>query len=137
MNQFINPEGIAPPTGYTHVVTTDARKTIFISGQIGLDPQGKVQDGLRAQTVRVLENLKTALASAGATFDDIVKITYFIVNLKPDDRAIVREVRASYLNSAHPPASTMIGVQALALPELLIEIEAIAALDETETQEAQ
>lgn len=129
-NQFINPEGIAPPTGYTHVVTTDARRTIYISGQIGIDPQGNVQEGLRAQTIQVFENLKTALASVGATFDNVLKVTYLIVNFKSEDRAIVREIRAQYVNAQHPPESTLIGVQALAMPELLIEIEAIAALED-------
>jgi enamine deaminase RidA (YjgF/YER057c/UK114 family) len=128
-NQYINPEGIAPPTGYTHLVATDARKTIYISGQIGVDAQGQVQDGLRAQTIQVFENLKTALARVGATFDDVVKVTYLIVNYKPEDRALIREIRAQYVNAQHPPASTLIGVQALALPELLIEVEAIAALE--------
>lgn len=127
--EFINPEGIAKPTGYTHVVTTDALKTVFISGQIGIDPQGNIKDGLREQTVQVFENLKTALAAVGATFDDVVKVTTLIVNYKPEDRAILREIRAQYFNTAEPPASTLIGVQALALPELLIEIEAIAALE--------
>lgn len=127
--QFINPEGIAKPTGYTHVVATDARKTIYISGQIGVDGQGHAQTGLRAQMIQVFENLKTALASVGATFDDVVKITTLIVNYKPEDRALLREIRSQYLNTDYPPASTLIGVQALALPELLIEIEAIAAIE--------
>lgn len=128
-NQYLNPEGIAPPTGYTHVVTTDARKTVYISGQIGIDPQGSVKEGFAAQTTQVFENLKTALASVGATFDNVLKVTYFIVNFTPADRTVVREIRAGYFNPNQPPASTLIGVQALALPELLIEIEAIAALD--------
>lgn len=128
-NEFSNPDGISKPTGYTHVVTTDARKTVFISGQIGLDAQGNVQQGLRAQTVQVFENLKTALGSVGATFDNVVKVTTLIVNYKPEDRAILREIRSQYFSAQQPPASTLIGVQALALPELLIEIEAIAVLD--------
>ena len=128
-NQYLNPAGIAPPTGYTHVVTTDAKKTVYISGQIGVNPQGQVQEGLAAQTTQVFENLKIALASVGATFDNVLKVTYLIVNFTPADRTVVREIRAGYFNPAHPPASTLIGVQALALPELLIEIEAIAALD--------
>lgn len=127
--QFINPEGIAKPTGYTHVVATDARKTVYISGQIGVTPDGAVQGGLRAQTVQVFENLKTALAAVGATFDNVVKMTTLIVNYKPEDRLLVREVRAQYLSAAQSPASTLIGVQALALPELLIEIEAIAVIE--------
>jgi enamine deaminase RidA (YjgF/YER057c/UK114 family) len=127
--EYMNPEGIAKPTGYTHVVTTDARKTVYISGQIGVDAQGKAQEGLHAQTIQVFENLKTALAAVNATFDDVVKVTTLIVNYKPEDRAILREIRSQYFNAEHPPASTLIGVQALALPELLIEVEMIAAID--------
>lgn len=126
---FINPEAIAKPTGYTHVVVTEASKTVYISGQIGVTPDGTVQEGLRAQTVQVFENLKTALASVGATFDNVVKMTTLIANYKPEDRMIVREVRAQYLNAAQPPASTLMGVQSLALPEWLIEVEAIAVIE--------
>jgi enamine deaminase RidA (YjgF/YER057c/UK114 family) len=129
-NQFTNPPGIAAPTGYTHVVTTDARKLAFVSGQIGVDAQGHAQEGLRAQAIQVFENLKTALAAVGATFDNVVKVTTLIANYKPEDRILLREVRARYFNAQQPPASTLIGVQALALPELLIEIEVIAALEE-------
>ncbi|MCC7165723.1 MAG: RidA family protein [Anaerolineae bacterium] len=128
-NQYLNPPGIAKATGYSQVVVTDARKTIYISGQIGLTPEGVVQQGLRAQTVQAFENLKTALASAGATFDNVVKMTTLIVNFKSEDRMIIREVRAQYLSATQPPASTLIGVQALAAPEWLIEIEAIAVID--------
>lgn len=128
-NSYLNPEGISAPTGYTHVVTTEARKLVFISGQVGMDAQGKTQEGLRAQTVQVFENLKTALAAVDATFDDVVKLTTLIVNYKPEDRATIREVRSQYLDAKQPPASTLIGVQALALPEWLIEIEAVAAIE--------
>lgn len=60
--QFINPAGIAPPNGYTHVVTTDARKLVFISGQIGVDANGEMKGGLAAQTTQVFENLRVAPA---------------------------------------------------------------------------
>lgn len=124
--EFINPDGLAKPTGYTHVVTATGGKLVFISGQIGMDAQGQIRDGLHAQTVQVFENLKTALAAVGATFDDVVKVTYFIVNYKPEDRATVVEVRSGYFNMQRLPASTLVGVAALAFPGLLIEIEAIA-----------
>jgi len=129
MRQFINPDGISKPTGYTHVVTATGGKLIFISGQIGMDAQGKIKEGLHAQAVQVFENLKTALAAVGATFDDVVKVTYLIVNYKPEDRATLVQVRAEYFNAQHPPASTLIGVAALAFPGLLIEIEAIAMVE--------
>jgi enamine deaminase RidA (YjgF/YER057c/UK114 family) len=127
--QFLNPAGIPKPTGYTHVVTTDARKLVFISGQIGVDANGEMKGGLAAQTVQVFENLKVALASAGATFDHVVKITTYIVNYTPASRQTLIETRDRYFNSQNPPASTLVGVSALAFPGLLIEIEAIAAVD--------
>ncbi len=129
MRQFINPDGISKPTGYTHVVTATGGKLIFISGQIGMDAQGEIKVGLHAQTVQVFENLKTALAAVGATFDDVVKVTYLIVNYKPEDRATLVQVRAEYFNAERPPASTLIGVAALAFPGLLIEIEALAVVE--------
>ncbi len=128
-SQFFNPSGISKPTGYTHVVTTNARKLVFISGQIGIDANGEMKGGLPAQTTQVFENLKVALAAAGATFNDVVKVTTYIVNYTPAARQTLNEIRAKYFNPQNPPASTLIGVSALALPGLLIEIEAIAALD--------
>jgi enamine deaminase RidA (YjgF/YER057c/UK114 family) len=127
--QFLNPEGIAKPRGYTHVVTATGGKMIFISGQVGFDAQGNLAEGFVAQATQVYENLKTALAAVGATYDDVVKSNTYIVNYKPEDRALLAEIRARYFNSENPPASTLVGVQALALPELLIEVEAVAIVE--------
>ncbi|HUR55479.1 MAG TPA: RidA family protein, partial [Gemmataceae bacterium] len=74
-------------------------------------------------------NLKAALAAAGATFKDVVKVTYFVVDLKPEHVPHVREVRRKYLDPDHPPASTLVGVAALVVPDWLIEIEVIAVVD--------
>ncbi|MDL1895194.1 RidA family protein [Anaerolineae bacterium CFX7] len=128
-NQFINPAGIATPNGYTHVVTTDARKLVFISGQIGVDANGEMKGGLAAQTTQVFENLRIALAAAGATFEHVVKITVYIVNYTPAARQTLVETRNRYFHPQHPPASTLVGVSALAFPGLLIEIEAIVAME--------
>lgn len=127
--QFLNPEGISSPRGYTHVVTATGGKLIFISGQIGLDAQGNLAEGFAAQTTQVFENLKTALAAVGATFNDVVKVTTFIVNYNVELRPALVEIRSRYFNPTNPPASTLVGVQALALPGLLIEIEATAIVE--------
>lgn len=84
---------------------------------------------LRAQTEQVFKNLEVALAAAGATFADVVKWTTYVVDFKPADRAVIAEVRARFLAGNPPPASTLIGVQSLVLPELKIEVEAIAVVD--------
>lgn len=84
---------------------------------------------LRAQATQVLENVKNALAAAGATFADVVKQNTYIVNLKPEDLPIVREVRSQFFPAENPPASTLVGVTALAGPDFLIEVEVIAVVD--------
>jgi len=128
--QFLKPEGIAPGTGYTHVVVTSQGKLVFISGQVARDKQGNLvgKGDLRAQTVQVFENLKAALASAGATFNDVVKINWYVKDYKQENLAVLREVRTLYVNKDNPPASTLAGVAALALDDYLIEVEAVAAI---------
>lgn len=128
--QFLKPEGIAPGTGYSHVVVTSPGKLVFISGQVARDKQGNLvgKGDLRAQTVQVFENLKAALASAGATFNDVVKINWYVKDYKQENLAVLREVRTMYVNKDNPPASTLAGVAALALDDYLIEVEAVAAI---------
>ena len=128
--QFINPEGVAPGTGYTHVVVTSPGKLVFISGQVARDKQGDLvgKGDLKAQAEQVFANLKAALAGAGASFDDVVKINWYVRNYTPESLAALREVRAKYVNKDHPPASTLIGVSSLALDDYLIEVEAVASI---------
>jgi len=129
--EFIQPQGLNKPAAYTHVVAARSSQTIFISGQVAVDETGQLvgRGDLRAQAEQVFANLKTALAAVGATFADVVKLTTYIVNYTPEQRAVLGDVRRRYLNSERPPASTLVGVQALALPEFLIEIEAIAVVE--------
>lgn len=128
--QFINPFGTKPP-GYTHVVVVNGPgKTIYISGQVPVDATGEIvgKGDLKTQVKQVYENLKIALKATGATFDDVVKMNTYVVNYKPADVSIIREVRAHYLSGENPPASTLAGVQALYHPDIMIEIEAIAVI---------
>ena len=128
--QFINPPELATPRGYTHVVTTQEGKTVYVSGQIAFDVQGKIvgKNDLRRQAEQAFKNLETALSGADATLADIVKVNIYAVNLTPQDMPIIREVRDRYFTQKHLPASTIVGVQALAIEDLLIEIEAIAVV---------
>lgn len=124
--QFIQPEGLIKPSSYTHVVV--AGNTVYISGQVSANEKGEVvgKGDLRAQVTKVYENLSTCLKAAGVTFGDVVKMNTYVVNFKTDDLAVIRDVRKNYLSADHPPASTLVGVQALASPDWLVEIEAIA-----------
>ena len=126
--RFINPATISKPPGYTHVVEiTSPGRIVYIAGQLGIDPSGKMAADFRGQTVQAFENLKNALAAVGASFKDVVKINNYLVDI-PANIATFREVRDQYLNMAAPPASTAVGVPALARPGALFEIEAIASL---------
>jgi len=130
--KFINPPTLSTPRGYTHVVTATGGKMVFIAGQVAWDAKGEIvgKGDLRAQATQVYENLKAALAAAGATFTDVVKMNTYIVNFKAADLPVIREVRAKYFLQENLPASTLVGVQALAVDGLLIEIEVIAMIKE-------
>ncbi len=128
--EFFNPLALNPANGFSHVVTATGGKTIYVSGQVSVNERAEVvgKGDMRAQVEHVFQNLKVALAAAGATFDDVVKVTYFVVDLKPEHVPHIREVRRKYLNATNPPASTLVGVAALVVPEWLIEIEVVAVV---------
>ncbi|MFI9201062.1 RidA family protein [Streptomyces sp. NPDC053048] len=119
------PEGVAPAKGYTHVVTGSGRM-VAISGQVALDAHGDVvgADDVTAQTRQVFENLRRCLAAAGATFDDVIKLTYFVTDIA--HLPAIRTVRDDFVDVERPPASSAVQVAALYRPELLVEIEAFA-----------
>ncbi len=128
---YINPDAVSKPGAYTHVVSAQGSRIVFISGQVAIDKNGNVVGAgdLGKQAEQVFENLKACLASAGATFADVTKMTTFIVSYRPAaDRSILGAVRQKYLPAENPPASTLLGVQSLASPDIMIEIEATAVL---------
>ena len=128
--EFLNPQALCPTFGWTHVVSVSGGKTIYISGQVGINAQGEVvgKGNLKAQTEQAFENIRLALAAAGATFKDVVKTNLYVVGLRPEHVPIIREVRSRYVWSEHPPSSTLVGVSALVGPDWLIEIEAVAVV---------
>ena len=129
--KFINPEGMVRPGAYTPVVATRGGKTLYVAGQVAQDEKGDIvgPGDLAAQAEQVYKNVGLALKGAGATFNDLVKITVYVVNMKPEHRDLMGQVRARHVNKDSPPASTLVGVQALAKPEYLVEVEAIAVVD--------
>jgi enamine deaminase RidA (YjgF/YER057c/UK114 family) len=131
-NQFLNPPTLCKTHGWTHVVTTSGGRTIHISGQTAVDSAGNVvgKEDLKRQTEQVFENLRMALAAAGASWRDVIVTRLYVVNLKPADVPIIREVRSRYVSTEHPPVSTLVGVSALVGADWLIEIEATAVIAE-------
>ncbi len=127
--RFSNPSTLAKPPGYSYVVeATGPGRTIYFAGQLGLDTENRfVGEDFRAQCAQAFENMTAALKAAGARWSDVVKINNFLVDIQ-SNMAAFREVRDGYLNTKAPPASTTIGVPALARPGGLFEIEAIAVV---------
>lgn len=127
---FVNPDGLSQPPGYSHVVTVRGGNTVYISGQVAFDAAGNVvgEGDHRRQAEQVFANLQVALAAAGASFEHVVKLTYYVVDLRREVTLMLREVRAGYLSQERPPASTLVAVPALVDPRLLLEIEAVAVV---------
>lgn len=124
------PTGIQQNPAYSHVVVASGTRTIYTAGQVAMDENGALVGAgdLAAQTTQVMRNIGRALNAAGASFADVVKITTYVVNYKPEHRVIVGKARAPFFAGMTPPASTLVGVAALAMPEWLVEIEAIAVI---------
>ncbi len=125
-----HPKGLLQNPAFSQVVVASGARTVYTAGQVAIDEQGALVGvgDLAAQTTQVMHNVGLALAAAGATFADVVKITTYVVNYKPEHRMIVGKARAPFFAKMTPPASTLVGVAALALPEWLVEIEAIAVI---------
>ncbi len=125
--RFINPEALAKPPGYTHVVeATSPARLVYIAGQLGLDRDGKLSSDFRLQAVQTFENLKAALAAVGAQFQHVVKLNNYLIDTKY--MPVFRQVRDSYLPDNNRPASTTIAISGLAREGALLEIEAVAVL---------
>ncbi|MFJ8018450.1 RidA family protein [Streptomyces sp. NPDC096339] len=121
------PEGVSPGTGYSHVVWGTGR-FVAVSGQCAFDEKGEIvgEGDPAAQARQVFENLRRCLAAAGAGFDDVVKLTYFVTDIA--HLPAVREARDAVIAADRLPASSAVQVAALFRPELLLEIEAFAVL---------
>ncbi|HEX6540530.1 MAG TPA: RidA family protein [Ktedonobacterales bacterium] len=124
-NKYLNPPSLMTPVGYTHIVEAVGTRTIYISGQVALDAMGNVvgRGDMRAQAQQVFENIHAALQAIGASFKDIVKMTYFVVDMSQFQA--VREVRDQFMQPEYLPASTAVEVRRLVREEFLIEVEAI------------
>ena len=112
---------------YSHVVVVEGKKTIFVSGQLARDREGGVVGAgdMRAQIRQVGENIKAALAAAGATLGDIVKTNTYVTDMDEYFKHV--DVRMEYFGPAMP-TSTTVEVRRLAHPDFLVEIEVVAML---------
>jgi len=126
--ELLIPNTMPKSVGYSQVATVTGGTIVFVAGQVALDKSGNVvgKDDFRAQVQQVFENLKAAMEAAGGTFDDVIKLNSYVLDLShlPE----FREVRDKYVNVKNPPASTAVQVPRLFRPEFLVEIEAVAVV---------
>jgi enamine deaminase RidA (YjgF/YER057c/UK114 family) len=125
-HESIDPEGLAKPFGpFSQLTIAKPGRVVHLSGAIASDSDGNLvgEGDIVAQTRQVMENLRIGLAAAGADFSHVVKITNYVTDA--DEYPKIAPVREEYLKAPYP-ASTLIEVQRLIYPELLIEIEAVA-----------
>lgn len=126
MPEFIaQPKGLSAANGYSHVAI--AGSLVFISGQVPVRADGTVvgTDDVEAQVDQVFRNLGSALAAAGVGWSQVVKLTYFVIDIA--DLAVVRAVRDRYIDAGAPPASSLVQVSALVNPAFRVEVDAVAS----------
>jgi len=127
--RFIDPPTLSRPNGYSHVVVAPVGRTLYISGQVALDRDGKLVGAgdFGAQAEQVFANLKAALEAGGASFKDVVKITMYVTDMS--ELKALRTARDRYIDPKHPPASTLVEVRKLVRDDLLLEIDATAVVN--------
>lgn len=133
MRTVLRPETLfdSSPYHFSQVITAPAGGTlVFLAGQAAMSPDGQPTGGSYAeQTAQALENVRLGLEAAGATLSDLVSIRIYVVDHRVELMDEIVPVMAEFFGDVPPPANTWIGVQALALPDLKVEIEAQAVID--------
>ncbi|WP_406490902.1 RidA family protein [Streptomyces sp. NBC_01604] len=131
---FVNPSGLPKIDVYQQVSIASGSRLVFIAGQVAWDANGVTigEGDLAAQVEQSYLNVGTALAEIGGSFDDVAKLTFYVVDWTPDKMPPLLEGisrAAAKLGVTPAPPSTLIGVAALDVPDHLVEIEATAILD--------
>jgi enamine deaminase RidA (YjgF/YER057c/UK114 family) len=124
--EFLSPSILPEPPGYSHVVSIRPGRLVWVSGQVAMNADGSAapRGDWEAQTRLAFENVGRALEAAGAAWSDVVKLTYFVVDVSALQK--IRDVRDEFVDTERPPASSLVQVAGLFRPDLLIEIEAVA-----------
>jgi enamine deaminase RidA (YjgF/YER057c/UK114 family) len=124
--QFLSPSTLPAPPGYSHVVSARPARVVWVSGQVAMNADGSTAPAgdWEAQTRLAFENVGRALEAAGAGWSDVVKLTFFVVDVSA--LVTIRTVRDEFVDTERPPASSLVQVAALFRPDLLIEVEAVA-----------
>jgi enamine deaminase RidA (YjgF/YER057c/UK114 family) len=124
--RFLSPDTMPKPYGYSQVVEVSGGRTVYLAGQVPLDTDNKLvgEGDFRAQVRQTFENVRHGLDAVGMTFDNVVKIHFYLTNIA--DLPLLREIRDDFVNTSQPPASTSVEVAALFQPDVLFEMDVIA-----------
>ena len=131
---LVNPEGLPKVDVYRQVAVASGSKLVFIAGQVAWDAEGVTVGvgDLAAQVERCFLNVATALAGVGGSFDDVAKLTVYVVDWSPEKMPLLMEgIARAYatLGVAPVPPATLLGISALDVPDHLVEVEATAVID--------
>jgi enamine deaminase RidA (YjgF/YER057c/UK114 family) len=128
--ELINPEELPTPESYTHVVAATGRRLVFVAGQVADDAYGNLvgPGDLAAQARQAFANVGRSLAAAGAGPEQVARITIYVVHHRPEYLPDISAARIAVFGD-HKPADTLLGVETLAQPRYLIEVDAIAVVD--------
>lgn len=125
----INPDELAPLPGPAHVIVAEGGRTIYVSGQTGVDIEGKVVGAdHRSQSVQALKNLEIALAAAGASIADVVRMGIYIADYSDEALGALVEAAIEVTGTIPSATSTLLGVASLWQPDVLVEIDAVAVV---------
>jgi 2-iminobutanoate/2-iminopropanoate deaminase len=125
----IAPVGQWITPGLSQAMLIKGGNLLLVSGLVATNPEGGiVGDDIESQLLQIFENMAGTLAAAGTDFHSVARLTYYIVNYQPSHLQVIRSVRDRFVNVEKPPASTLIGVAALALPSFLVEVDAFAVV---------
>ena len=128
--ELINPVGLHTPQSYTQVAVATGSRLVFVAGQGADDAEGNLvgPGDLAAQARQAFANLGRALAAAGARPHDVARITIYVVHHRPEYLPVIEAARIEVFGD-HKPTDVIAGVETLAEPGYLIEVDAIAVLD--------
>jgi enamine deaminase RidA (YjgF/YER057c/UK114 family) len=127
----INPNDIPTPLTYSHVVVATGSRLVFVAGQVAEDGQGNLigPGDMTVQARQVFANIGRALDAAGARPQQVTKLTIFVANCRREHLAMIEEGRIAVFGD-HKPTDTLVGVAALSRPDYLLEVDAIAVIDD-------
>ena len=128
--ECIDPDDLATPQTYSHVVSASGGRTVFVAGQVAEDADGSLVGAgdLGAQARQAFANVGRALAAAGARPEQVARITIYVAGYRPEHIPIIEAGRQALFGD-HKPADVLLGVQALSDPAFLIEVDAVAVVD--------